>query len=115
MIWMMPRTSTILSLRGRRSLLSTKMRTVSYTHLDVYKRQEVFQPKGVYYGLNATTNRMILADRKTLKGPNGVVLGTPGSGKSFSCKREAADVYLHTTDDILFLDPENEYAIGRLN
>ena len=53
---------------------------------------------------------MILADRKTLKCPNGVVLGTPGSGKSFSCKREAADVYLHTTDDILFLDPENEYT-----
>lgn len=66
--------------------------------------------KGVYYGLNATTNRMILADRKTLKCPNGVVLGTPGSGKSFSCKREAADVYLHTTDDLLFLDPENEYT-----
>ena len=53
---------------------------------------------------------MILADRKTLKCPNGVVLGTPGSGKSFSCKREAADVYLHTTDDLLFLDPENEYT-----
>lgn len=67
-----------------------------------FRACEVFQPKGVYYGLNATTNRMILADRKTLKCPNGVVLGTPGSGKSFSCKREAADVYLHTTDDILF-------------
>ncbi len=60
-----------------------------------FRACEVFQPKGVYYGLNATTNRMILADRKTLKCPNGVVLGTPGSGKSFSCKREAADVYLH--------------------
>lgn len=75
-----------------------------------FRACEVFQPKGVYYGLNATTNRMILADRKTLKCPNGVVLGTPGSGKSFSCKREAADVYLHTTDDLLFLDPENEYT-----
>ena len=50
-----------------------------------FRACEVFQPKGVYYGLNATTNRMILADRKTLKCPNGVVLGTPGSGKSFSC------------------------------
>lgn len=70
---------------------------------------EVFQKGGVYYGLNATTGRMILADRKKLKCPNGVVLGTPGSGKSFSCKREAADVYLHTDDDLLFLDPEHEY------
>lgn len=74
-----------------------------------FRACEVFQRGGVYYGLNATTGRMILADRKKLKCPNGVVLGTPGSGKSFSCKREAADVYLHTSDDLLFLDPEHEY------
>ena len=74
-----------------------------------FRACEVFQRGGVYYGLNATTGRMILADRKRLKCPNGVVLGTPGSGKSFSCKREAADVYLHTSDDLLFLDPEHEY------
>ncbi len=74
-----------------------------------FRACEVFQKGGVYYGLNATTGRMILADRKKLKCPNGVVLGTPGSGKSFSCKREAADVYLHTSDDLLFLDPEHEY------
>lgn len=74
-----------------------------------FRACEVFQKGGVYYGLNATTGRMILADRKRLKCPNGVVLGTPGSGKSFSCKREAADVYLHTSDDLLFLDPEHEY------
>ena len=74
-----------------------------------FRACEVFQKGGVYYGLNATTGRMILADRKRLKCPNGVVLGTPGSGKSFSCKREAADVYLHTDDDLLFLDPEHEY------
>ncbi|NBH34470.1 conjugal transfer protein TraE [Clostridiaceae bacterium] len=74
-----------------------------------FRACEVFQKGGVYYGLNATTGRMILADRKKLKCPNGVVLGTPGSGKSFSCKREATDVYLHTDDDLLFLDPEHEY------
>ena len=74
-----------------------------------FRASEVFQKGGVYYGLNATTGRMILADRKRLKCPNGVVLGTPGSGKSFSCKREATDVYLHTSDDLLFLDPEHEY------
>ena len=75
-----------------------------------FRACEVFQPSGVYYGLNATTNRMILADRKNLKCPNGIVLGTPGSGKSFSCKREATDVYLHTNDDLIFLDPEHEYS-----
>lgn len=75
-----------------------------------FRACEVFQPSGVYYGLNATTNRMILADRKSLKCPNGIVLGTPGSGKSFSCKREATDVYLHTNDDLIFLDPEHEYS-----
>ena len=75
-----------------------------------FRACEVFQSSGVYYGLNATTNRMILADRKNLKCPNGIVLGTPGSGKSFSCKREATDVYLHTNDDLIFLDPEHEYS-----
>lgn len=74
-----------------------------------FRACEVFQPQGVYYGLNALSKNMIMADRKQLKNPNGVVLGTSGSGKSFSCKREATDVYIHTDDDLLFLDPEHEY------
>ena len=63
----------------------------------------------VYYGLNALSNNMILCDRKRLKNPNGLILGTPGSGKSFSAKREITNAFLITADDIIICDPEAEY------
>ena len=76
-----------------------------------FRSCEVFQPQGgLYYGLDATTQRMVLADRKTLKCPNGIVLGTPGSGKSFFATREIFNVFLTLPDDILSQDPENEYT-----
>ncbi len=72
--------------------------------------QELFQSgEALYYGLNATSGNMILADRKQLKTPNGLILGTPGSGKSFSAKREILNVFLVTKDDIIICDPEAEY------
>ncbi len=49
---------------------------------------------------------MILCDRKKLKNPNGLILGTPGSGKSFSAKREITNAFLITADDIIICDPE---------
>ena len=75
-----------------------------------FNTQELFmEGQALYYGLNALSNNMILADRKQLRTPNGVVLGTPGSGKSFSAKREILGAYLVTKDDILICDPEGEY------
>ena len=72
---------------------------------------ELFQSGGeaLYYGLNALSNNLIMVDRKQLKNPNGLILGTPGSGKSFSAKREILNVFLVTDDDILIADPEAEY------
>ena len=72
--------------------------------------QELFQ-KGaaLYYGLNALSSNMILCDRKRLKNPNGLILGTPGSGKSFAAKREITNAFLITDDDIIICDPEAEY------
>jgi type IV secretory pathway VirB4 component len=63
----------------------------------------------MYYGLNALSNNLIMANRKELKNPNGLFLGTPGSGKSFSAKREIVNVFLLTEDDIIISDPEAEY------
>lgn len=72
--------------------------------------QELFMPSpAIYYGLNALSNNMIMADRKRLRTPNGVILGTPGSGKSFSAKREILSCFLITKDDIIVCDPEGEY------
>ena len=76
-----------------------------------FTTQELFQNGGeaLYYGLNALSNNLIMVDRKQLKNPNGLILGTPGSGKSFSAKREILNVFLSTPDDILICDPEAEY------
>lgn len=66
--------------------------------------------ESLYYGLNALSNNIILADRKELKNPNGLILGTPGSGKSFMAKREIANIMLSTNDDIIISDPEDEFS-----
>lgn len=72
--------------------------------------QELFQTgAALYYGLNALSNNIILCDRKRLKNPNGLILGTPGSGKSFAAKREITNAFLITDDDIIICDPEAEY------
>ena len=74
--------------------------------------QELFQTgnEALYYGLNALSNNLIMVDRKKLKNPNGLILGTPGSGKSFSAKREIANAFLVTDDDVIICDPEAEYT-----
>ena len=76
-----------------------------------FTTQELFQdsPEALYYGLNSLSNNLIMVDRKKLKTPNGLILGTPGSGKSFSAKREIANAFLSTDDDIIVCDPESEY------
>ena len=74
-----------------------------------FTTQELFQSgEALYYGLNALSNNMIMVDRKQLKNPNGLILGTPGSGKSFSAKREMTNAFLITEDDIIVCDPEAE-------
>ena len=72
--------------------------------------QELFQSgAAMYYGINAKSHNMIMLDRKQARCPNGLKLGTPGSGKSFSAKREITNAFLITADDIIICDPEAEY------
>ena len=86
--------------------------TTSATAIFVpFTTEELFQGgEALYYGINAISNNMIMADRKQLKNPNGLILGTPGSGKSFSAKREMTNAFLITNDDIVICDPEGEYS-----
>ena len=75
-----------------------------------FTTQELFMPgESLYYGLNALSNNLIMVDRKSLKNPNGLILGTPGSGKSFAAKREITNAFFVTDDDIIIGDPEGEY------
>ena len=77
-----------------------------------FTTQELFQngDEVLYYGLNALSSNLIMVDRKKLKNPNGLILGTPGSGKSFSAKREITNAFLVTDDDVIICDPEAEYT-----
>lgn len=86
--------------------------TTSSTAIFVpFTTQELFQTgEALYYGVNALSNNLIMCDRKKLKNPNGLILGTPGAGKSFSAKREITNAFLITTDDIAVIDPEAEYS-----
>ncbi len=66
--------------------------------------------EAVYYGQNALSHNVIMADRKKLKAPNGLYLGSTGSGKSFAAKRELINVFLVTKGRIIVVDPMGEYA-----
>ena len=86
--------------------------TTSSTAIFVpFTTQELFQTgnEALYCGLNALSNNMIMVDRKWCKNPNGLILGTPGSGKSFAAKREISNVMLVTDDHVIICDPEGEY------
>jgi hypothetical protein len=66
--------------------------------------------QALYYGMNALSHNVIMADRKKLKSANGLYLGSTGSGKSFAAKRELINVFLATKDRIIVVDPMGEYA-----
>ncbi len=102
----------MLPLAKNRIDINRSINTTGTAGFMPFTTSELFQ-KGdgaLYYGINAISNNLLMADRKLLKNPNGLILGTPGSGKSFSAKREIVNVFLITNDDIAILDPENEYS-----
>lgn len=90
--------------------------TASQSIFIPFTTQELFEENGMYYGLNALSRNLIFLNRKGLKNPAGFVLGTPGSGKSFSVKRELVNILLSSTDDeVLVIDPESEYGLMAQN
>lgn len=97
--------------------VSREMHTSGLAVFVPFTTRELFQPDGTYYGVNKISGNIIMADRSSLKNPNGLILGVPGSGKSFSGKREILDGFLKTTDDIIICDPEGEYypLVSKLN
>ncbi len=102
---------SMLPLAANRITIERQLTTSSTGILIPFTAQELFSEsrEAVYYGRNPSTGNLVMADRKELKAPNGVILGKPGSGKSFAAKREMLNVFLVTDDDIIVCDPEGEY------
>ena len=96
---------------GKNEIEIERTLTTSSTAIFVpFTTSELFEDgQTMYYGLNALSNNLIMCNRKNLINPNGLILGLPGSGKSFSAKREICNTFLVTDDDIIIVDPEGEY------
>ena len=102
---------TVLPYGLRRIEALRTLTTESTAVLIPFRAQEILQPGGIYYGQNAVSGNMIVADRRKLLNGNSFRLGVSGSGKSFSAKEEIASIALSTDDDILILDPESEFGL----
>ena len=112
---------TVLPLGLRRIDALRTLTTEALAVLMPFKAQEIRHQGGVYYGQNAISKNLILANRWELLNANGFVLGVSGSGKSFTAKREiislalatgkgpSADAGVSAGDDIIIIDPESEY------
>ena len=97
---------------GLRKIQAVRTLTTESTAVLIpFRAQEIMQEGGVYYGQNAVSGNMIVADRRRLLNGNSFRLGVSGSGKSFSAKEEIISVALSTNDDILILDPESEFGL----
>lgn len=101
---------TVLPYGLRRTQALRTLTTESTAVLIPFRAQEILQEGGIYYGQNAVSKNMIVADRRKLLNGNSFRLGVSGSGKSFSAKEEIVSIALATGDDILILDPESEFG-----
>lgn len=102
---------TVLPYGLRKIQVLRTLTTESTAVLIPFRAQEIMQAGGIYYGQNAVSKNMIVADRRKLLNGNSFRLGVSGSGKSFSAKEEIVSIALSTDDDILILDPESEFGL----
>lgn len=101
---------TVLPIGLNRLNIIRTLLTESASVFIPFRAQEIADKGGIWYGQNAITNNPIFCNKECLQNPNAFVLGVPGSGKSFLTKEEIEFIIMHTDDDILICDPENEYS-----
>lgn len=101
--------NTALPIGVRQVETMRTMLTQSLAVLMPFNVQELNEESGVYYGINQISKNINIGNRKKLINGNGFVFGVPGSGKSFFCKTAMGQVFLSTEDEIIIIDPMNEY------
>lgn len=103
--------NSILPLGKNHVEIKRTLTTASVAIFVPFTTVELYQPGGIYYGQNALSRNLVIFNRYTCKAQNGIILGSPGSGKSMAAKREAISVLLNDPNaDVLFIDPEREYT-----
>jgi type IV secretory pathway VirB4 component len=101
--------NTALPIGVRQVETMRTMLTQSLAVLMPFNVQELNDKQGCYYGINQVSKNINIGNRKKLINGNGFVFGVPGSGKSFFCKMEMGSVFLSGNDEIIVIDPMNEY------
>ena len=103
--------NSVLPLGHNHVEVSRMMTTAQVAIQMPFATQELAQDGGGYYGQNKQSSNLVLCNRKKLASPMGFVAGKPGSGKSFSVKREIENTILaYPEDEIIILDPAGEYS-----
>ena len=101
--------NTALPIGVRQVETMRTMLTQSLAVLMPFNVQELNDGSGCYYGINQVSKNINIGNRKKLINGNGFVFGVPGSGKSHFCKMELGQVFLAGEDEIIVIDPMNEY------
>ena len=101
--------NTALPIGVRQVETMRTMLTQSLAVLMPFNVMELNDTGGNYYGINQISKNINIGNRKKLINGNGFVFGVPGSGKSFFCKMEMGSVFLSGNDEIIIVDPQNEY------
>ena len=102
--------NTVLPYGLRRIAALRTLTTESVAVLMPFRVEEIQDPGGICYGVNAISNNLLICDRKKLISPHGFCLGVSGSGKSVGMKSNVGNVALGTDDDIIIFDIEREYG-----
>ena len=102
--------ASALPIGNNKLLFETLMTNVSIQSFTPFDVKDIRDKGGMYYGVNAASHNLILINRTDAINSNAVILGMPGSGKSFAAKREIINVLLNTDDEVYVIDPEREYT-----
>ncbi len=103
--------NTALPVGGRQVDYMRFFLTSSLVAFQPYHAQDIIEPGGQMFGLNKTTKKYIIGNRKRLPNPHGIIIGPSGCGKSMLIKlTELSQTLLATNDDIVIIDPQNEFA-----